>query len=163
MNAKLVKALKRRKSVFIVGKALSHTVDNTVTDLPTLPGTDRISKLLGMKFWFGGKLVYPWTSPFNKIPNCAAITLDGCVCYKFRVHKKGKLRVMAIRSTRFLNLGLKPLQTLTLGELYIRIARGNNDYAGSFLQLTSPVPVPVDMDALREVEMARRHANQVKI
>ncbi len=122
-----------------------------------------ISRLLGMKFWFGGKLVYPWTSPFNKVPNAAAITLDGCMTYKFRVHKNGKLRLMQGRKNRWLNLGLKPLQTVTLDELWTRIARNGNDYAGSFLQLTSPVPVPVDFAALREVEMTRRYANQVKI
>jgi hypothetical protein len=116
-----------------------------------------------MKFWFGGKMVYPWEHPMNKVQNAAAITLDGCLQYKFKVHKNGKLRVMKIGSGRFLALGLKPLQTVTLDELYVRIARESNDYAGAFLQLTSPVPIPVDMNELREVEIARRQAKQVQL
>lgn len=159
-NAKLLKALKGRKSVFIVGKALSHTVANTVTDLPTLPGADRISRLLGMKFWFGGKMVYPWDHPMNKVQNACAITLDGCMQYKFKVHKNGKLRVMKIGSGRFLALGLKPLQTITMEELYNRIAGKDNKLAGSYMQLTSPVPIPVDVAALRELEMERKRVLQ---
>lgn len=119
----------------------------------------RITRLLGLKYWFGGKLVYPWLHPMNKVKDCAAITLDGCVTHKFQVHKNGKLRARYINeSGGFLKLGLKLLQTVTVDELYTLIARGNNDYAGAFMQLTSPVPIPVDMAALREVEMVRRAA-----
>lgn len=124
---------------------------------------DKITKLLKLKFWFGGKLVYPWLHPNNRIQNCAVITLDGCVQYKFKAHKNGKLRVIKICSDRYLALGLKRLQTITLEELYVRIGGKSNDLASSFLQLTSPVPIPVDIDALREVEMIRRQCNQVKI
>lgn len=122
----------------------------------------RLTRLLGLKFWFGGKMVYPWLHPWNKVQNCAAITLDGCITHKFQVHKNGKLRARYINeSGGFLKLGLKPLQTITVDELYNRIARLDNNYAGAFMQLTSPVPVPVDMDALREVEMLRRRALQL--
>ena len=117
----------------------------------------RLTRLLGLKFWFGGKMVYPWLHPWNKVQNCAAITLDGCVTHKFQVHKNGKLRVRYINeSGGFLTLGLKMLQTVTIDELYVRIGRLNNDYAGAFMQLSSPVPIPVDIVALRDVEMVRR-------
>jgi len=115
----------------------------------------RISKLLGMKFWFGGKFVYPWVHSMNKVQNAAAITLDGSVQYKFKVHKNGKLRVMKIGSGRYLALGLRPLQTITLDQLYDRIAGKDNKLAGSYMQLTSPVPIPIDIMALRVLEMER--------
>ncbi len=121
----------------------------------------RISRLLGMKFWFGGEFVYPWRHPINKVQNAAAITLDGCLQYKFKVHKNGKLRVMKTGSGRYLALGLKPLQTITLDELYNRIAGRDNNMAGSYMQLTSPVPIPVDIAALRELEMERKRVLQM--
>jgi hypothetical protein len=122
----------------------------------------KMNRLLGMKYWFGGKMVYPWEHPLNKIPNCVAITLDGCVTHKFQLHKNGKLRVRYINeSGGFLRLGLKPLQTITTDELYTLVAKGNNDYAGAFMQLTSPVPIPVDMAELREIEILRRRALQL--
>jgi len=123
---------------------------------------DKITKLLSQKFWYGGKMVYPWEHPFNKIKNCAAITLDGCVQYKFKVHKNGKLRCMKIAKHRALPLGIKPLETITADEIWNRIARRDNDLAGSYLQLTSPVPIPVDIQSLRELEMARKKALAAK-
>jgi hypothetical protein len=112
-----------------------------------------------MKYWFGGKLVYPWLHPMNKVKDCVTLTLDGCVTHKFQLHKNGKLRVRYVNeSGGFLKLGLKPLQVITTDELYTLIARQNNDYAGAFMQLTSPVPIPVDLAALREIEMLRRAA-----
>jgi hypothetical protein len=118
---------------------------------------EKFSKLLSMKFWFGGKMVYPWEHPMNRIKNCVAITLDGCLQYKFKLCKNSKLRLMkASKHGRYLALGIKPLQTVTLDELYVRIGGNPNDFAGSFLQLTSPVPIPVNMAELREVETIRR-------
>lgn len=112
-----------------------------------------------MKFWFGGKMVYPWEHPLNKIQNCVAITLDGCLTHKFKLCKNGKLRLMKQNeSGGFLRLGLKPFETYTTDEIYTRIAAINNDYASAFMQLTSPVPIPVDLEALREIEMLRRAA-----
>lgn len=120
----------------------------------------KLTRLLKMKFWFGGEAIYPFVHPFNKVQNALMIYLDGCCQWKFKVHKNGKLRVMRIYSARSLNLGLKPLQTITVDELYVRIARCNNDYAPTIMQLTSPVPVPINMAELREVEMLRRTCNQ---
>lgn len=116
----------------------------------------KITKLLGMKFWFGGKMVYPWEHPFNKVQNAIALTLDGCLQYKFKLHKNGKLRVMKVGgSGRFLALGLKLFQTVTFEQLYDRIAGTSNQYAGSYMQLTSPVQIPVDIQSLRTIEMER--------
>ena len=120
-----------------------------------------ISKLLSQKFWFGGKLVYPWLHPLNKVKDCICLTLDGCVCYKFKLCKNGKLRVYTIRSKHFLDLRLKPLQTITFQDLWCRIALKDNKYAGAFLQLTSPVPIPVDVQAMRDIEMARQQAERL--
>lgn len=118
-----------------------------------------MTRLLGMKYWFGGEMVYSWEHPLNKIPNCVAIILDGCVTHKFQLHKNGKLRVRYINeSGGFLKLGLKLSQVITTDELYTLIASGNNDYASAFMQLTSPVPIPIDLAELREVEMLRRAA-----
>jgi hypothetical protein len=120
-----------------------------------------ISKLLGQKFWFGGKLVHPWDHPLNKIKNCICLTLDGCVSYKFKLCKNGKLRVHTIRDSGYLNLHLKRLQTITFQDLYCRIALQDNKYAGCFLQLTSPIPVPVDRVAMRDIDRARRYAEKL--
>ena len=126
---------------------------------------NEISKLLGQKFWFGGKLVR-WEHPMNKVKDCIALTLDGCLQYKFKLHKNGKLRVMKVCSNRFLSLGLKPLQTITFQDLWCYIALKDNKYAGAFMQLTSPVPVPQkDFIALapvrKEIEAARLKAEQL--
>jgi hypothetical protein len=119
----------------------------------------RITKLLRQKYWFGGEAVFPWQHPLNKIQNCLAILLDGCLTHKFKVCKNGKLRLMKQNeSGGFIRLGLKPLQTITFEDLCILITRRDNHYAGAFMQLSSPVPVPVDMVELREVEMNRRWA-----
>lgn len=109
----------------------------------------RINRLLGMKFWFGGKFI------LNKGQDTAVIVLDGCLSYKFKVHKNDKLRVIQIG--RYLALGLKPLQTVTFDQLYDRIAGIDNKLAGSYMQLTSPMPIPINIMELRELEMARNH------
>ncbi len=117
-----------------------------------------ISKLLGLKFWFGGKMIYPWEHSLNKTRDVALITLDGCRQYKFKVHKNGKLRLVQIYSQRFLKLNLKPLQTITAEELKNRIALIGNEKAASFLQMTSPVPIPVDTKGWHYLQEARRKA-----
>ena len=118
-----------------------------------------LSKLLSLKFWFGGKFVYPWESPYNKVKNAAAITMDGFVQVKFKVHKNGKLRCMQVRSTRFLNLGIKPLQTITFDELRNRIALHTDKQSVPLMQMTSPVSIPVDLKGWNYLQLARRAAN----
>jgi hypothetical protein len=117
-----------------------------------------LSKLMSKKFWFGGKAIYPWEHPWNKVKNCLALTLDGCIQYKFKVCKNGKLRCMEVRETRWFNLGLKPLQTITLEEIYNCIALGKDRHAASFLQMTSPVPVKVDLKGWNYIQRAKAKA-----
>jgi len=125
-----------------------------------------LSKLLSLKFWFGGKFIYPWVHPMNgggkhkrrAILNCAAITLDGCLQYRFKVHKNGKLRCINIRSTRYLDLKLRRMQTLTFQELRNRIALQGEKLSVPYLQTTSPTPVPVDMDAWKYLMKAKLKA-----
>lgn len=130
-----------------------------------------LTKLLSLKFWFGGKFIYPWVHPMNgggkhkrrAILNCAAITLDGCLQYRFKVHKNGKLRCINIRSTRYLDLKMRRMQTITVRELRNRIALHGDKLAVPYLQMTSPVPVPVDLKGWNYIQKARRAANQVTI
>lgn len=96
-----------------------------------------ITKLLNLKYWFGGNLIFPWKHPLNKVQNAAVITLDGCIQYKFKVHKNDKLRCMEVRKHRTLSLGLKPLQTITLDELKHRIALNSNKQSSSYIQMTN--------------------------
>lgn len=51
---------------------------------------------------------------------------------------------MVVRKHRTLSLGLKPLQTITLDELKHRIALNSNKQSASYLQMTSPVKIPID-------------------
>ena len=122
----------------------------------------RLTKILGLKFWFGGKAVYPWEHPLNKVKNCMAITLDGCLSYKFKVCKNGKLRCMLIRSDKFLNLGIKVFQTITPDELFDLISICPNNYAGSYLQQTSPFPIKVDVKGWNYLMKMRAKAMNVK-
>jgi hypothetical protein len=88
----------------------------------------KITKALCSKYWFGGQANFPWKHPLNKVQNALAITMDGFIQYKFKVHKNGKLRMMEARSSRFLSLGLKPLQTVTVNELLNRIDGNTSKY-----------------------------------
>ena len=124
-NKKLMSHLTSGKPIFIGGKALSHTIKNTVTDVLS-EDIEIISNLLKEKFWFGGEAIYPWEHPCNYVKDAMLIRLDGCCAYKFKVHNNGKLRCMRIYSKRFLDLKLKPLETITVQELWKRIAE--NDF-----------------------------------
>ncbi len=117
-----------------------------------------LTKLLSEKFWFRGDAIYPWVHPVNKVQNCLLIRLDGCCQYKFKVCKNGKIRLMRIYSARTLPLGLKPLQTITVDELKRRIALHSDRQSRSFLQMTSPVPVPVDVGNAKFLANARKEA-----
>jgi hypothetical protein len=123
-----------------------------------------LSKLLSIKFWFGGKAIYPWEHPLNKVKNCLCITLDGCVTYKFKVCANGKLRCMVIRDRSFLDLKIKPLQTITVDDLRNRITLGGKDrYATPVMQMTSPVPVKVDLKAWNYLQRAKAKALKARI
>jgi hypothetical protein len=117
-----------------------------------------LSKLLSLKFWFGGKAIYPFVHSFNRVQNALMIQLDGCCCYKFKVHKNGKLRCMRIYSTRFLNLNIRPFQTIPLAELRNRIALHGDKKSVPYLQMTSPVAIPVDLAGWNTLQKARREA-----
>jgi hypothetical protein len=119
---------------------------------------EELGKLLSLKFWFGGKAIYPFVHPCNRVQNALMIQLDGCCCYKFKVHKNGKLRCMRIYSANFFNLHLKPLQTITLAELRNRIALHGDRYSVPVIQMRSPMPVPVDLKGWNYLQRARRAA-----
>lgn len=117
-----------------------------------------LSKLLSLKFWFGGEVTYPFVHPFNRVQNALMIHLDRCCAYKFKVHKNGKLRLIRIYSSRCLKLNLRPLQTITLAELKNRIALHDDKKSVPYLQMTSPMPVSVDLKGWNYIQKARRKA-----
>jgi len=131
-----------------------------IYNVPVWQGTlAELSKLLSLKFWYGGKVIYPFVHSYNRVKNALMIQLDGCCCYKFKVHKNGKLRCMRVYSIYHFDLKIRPLQTITLTELRNRIALHGDKHSTPYLQMTSPVPVPVDLAGWNYIQKARREAN----
>src|ERR1035441_9427119 len=133
------------KHTIVVNPKTNLVVVLSIYNSPVPQGVKmELSKLLSLKFWFGGKVTYPFVHPCNRVQNALMIHLDGCCTYKFKVHKNGKLRCMRIYSANLFNLHLRPLQTITLDELRNRIALHGDKYSMPAIQMRSPVPIPVD-------------------
>jgi len=121
----------------------------------------KLTELLSLKFWYGGRAIYPYHHPVNKVQNAMMLMLDGCPMYKFQVHKNGKLRLMRIygKNPDF-NLKLKPLQTITAEELINKIALLSDKKAGSYMQMTNRTPIPVDLVSWNKLMQYRRAAKK---
>lgn len=88
---------------------------------------EEINRAIQSKYWFGGKAIFPWHHPVNRVANAMLIHLDGSPMCKFKVHKNGKLRLMKIYDKSYLDLKMRPLQTVAVKELLKKI-NGNTDY-----------------------------------
>ncbi len=90
-----------------------------------------ITDAINESFWFGGSCTYPWQHSVNRIKNCAIIHLDSSPYFKFKIHKNGKLRLMKDfhkNQNRYLDLQMKPLQTITHEELVRKILACKQKY-----------------------------------
>lgn len=90
--------------------------------------TKPITEAISRKFWYGGRAIFPWEHPVNKVKDAVMVHLDGVPAYKFKLHKNGRLRLMKnYKISSYLEgcfkLPIRPLQTVTPKRLVGMINR----------------------------------------
>lgn len=65
----------------------------------------------------------PWCHPQNTVVNCFALTLDGGVQYKFSMNCNGDLIVAEVRSRYWIDLPVKPSETIKWEKLEAMIPK----------------------------------------
>lgn len=100
--------------------------------IDTQPIEHKVTEALVRKYGRLGKFCCPsfekWVHPYNTVPNCLAILLDGFIYYKFRMlydEKRNKLiyKVRQLPKSPYFSLNVKINEELTLEQLIQKISK----------------------------------------